>query len=110
MKHGAVERGRASISAAGEVETSARNKASLRKGGVAKGGPRIGAPKPKLDNEKPKGKTVRYEELLKTWRDSMDVGAAGERYGRNVEKRSAERHWPEVWHSRTRLRGGSVRG
>jgi len=31
-----------------------------------------GAPKPKLDNEKPKGKTVRYEELLKTWEEARE--------------------------------------
>ena len=29
-----------------------------------------GAPKPKLDNEKPQGKTVAYDELLKTWEDA----------------------------------------
>ncbi|MEP4573531.1 ABC transporter substrate-binding protein, partial [Marinobacter sp.] len=29
-----------------------------------------GAPKQKLDNEKPQGKTVRYEELLKTWEEA----------------------------------------
>ncbi|MFO7527781.1 MAG: ABC transporter substrate-binding protein [Marinobacter sp.] len=29
-----------------------------------------GAPKPKLDNEKPQGKTVAYEELLKTWEEA----------------------------------------
>jgi glycerol transport system substrate-binding protein len=27
-----------------------------------------GAPKPKLDNEKPPGKTIRYQELLRAWR------------------------------------------
>jgi glycerol transport system substrate-binding protein len=31
-----------------------------------------GAPKPKLDNEKPQGKTVRYEELLKTWEKARE--------------------------------------
>jgi len=31
-----------------------------------------GAPKPKLDNEKPQGKTVRYEELLKTWEEARE--------------------------------------
>ena len=31
-----------------------------------------GAPKPKLDNEKPQGKTVRYEELLKTWEQARE--------------------------------------
>ncbi|MEQ9535015.1 ABC transporter substrate-binding protein [Marinobacter salarius] len=31
-----------------------------------------GAPKPKLDNEKPEGKTVRYEELLKTWEEARE--------------------------------------
>jgi len=29
-----------------------------------------GAPKPKLDNEKPQGKTVAYDELLKTWEEA----------------------------------------
>ncbi len=28
-----------------------------------------GAPKPKLDNEKPQGKTVNYDDLLKAWRE-----------------------------------------
>ncbi|MDL0429904.1 ABC transporter substrate-binding protein [Marinobacter sp. TBZ242] len=31
-----------------------------------------GAPKPKLDNEKPQGKTVRYDELLKTWEEARE--------------------------------------
>ncbi len=31
-----------------------------------------GAPKQKLDNEKPQGKTVRYEELLKTWEEARE--------------------------------------
>lgn len=31
-----------------------------------------GAPKPKLDNEKPKGETVPYDELLKTWQDARE--------------------------------------
>jgi len=31
-----------------------------------------GAPKQKLDNEKPQGKTVRYEELLKTWEKARE--------------------------------------
>jgi len=29
-----------------------------------------GAPKPKLENEKPQGKTVAYDELLKTWEEA----------------------------------------
>ena len=29
-----------------------------------------GAPKPKLANEKPQGKTVAYDELLKTWEEA----------------------------------------
>jgi glycerol transport system substrate-binding protein len=29
-----------------------------------------GAPKPKLANEKPKGETVSYNELLKSWADA----------------------------------------
>lgn len=31
-----------------------------------------GAPKPKLDNEKPQGKTVSYDELLKTWEEARE--------------------------------------
>ncbi len=31
-----------------------------------------GAPKQKLDNEKPQGKTVRYEDLLKTWEKARE--------------------------------------
>ena len=31
-----------------------------------------GAPKPKLDNEKPQGKTVGYDELLKTWEEARE--------------------------------------
>jgi len=29
-----------------------------------------GAPKPKLDNEKPQGKTVPYDEMVKSWQKS----------------------------------------
>ena len=29
-----------------------------------------GAPKQKLENEKPKGETVPYDELLKSWEDA----------------------------------------
>ena len=28
-----------------------------------------GAPKAKLDNEKPKGETIAYDELLKSWKE-----------------------------------------
>ena len=31
---------------------------------------RPGAPKPRLDNEKPRGRTVPYDQLLKTWREA----------------------------------------
>ena len=30
-----------------------------------------GAPKPKLANEKPKGETVSYDELLKSWQQAQ---------------------------------------
>jgi glycerol transport system substrate-binding protein len=32
-----------------------------------------GAPKPKLDNEKPQGQTVAYDELIKTWEQGRDM-------------------------------------
>jgi glycerol transport system substrate-binding protein len=31
-----------------------------------------GAPKPKLDNEKPQGKTVKYDELIKRWEQAQN--------------------------------------
>ncbi|MGM0561777.1 MAG: ABC transporter substrate-binding protein [Pseudomonadota bacterium] len=33
---------------------------------------RDGAPKPKLDNEKPQGETVKYDELVEQWQDAQE--------------------------------------
>ena len=38
---------------------------------VAQGLDQPGAPKPKLENEKPKGETVSYDELLKSWQKAQ---------------------------------------
>jgi glycerol transport system substrate-binding protein len=31
-----------------------------------------GAPKPKLENEKPQGETVKYDELIKRWEQAQN--------------------------------------